>query len=81
MVGPRLIFALRSDGNAASGNRRGAVAPRRRTDRRRSACAAQARASRMARFTAEMTALSEDVLVLASIPTPHSTRSPTAHST
>ena len=41
----------------------------------------QAWASRMARFTAEMTALREDMLVLASIPTPHSTRSPTAHST
>ena len=41
----------------------------------------QAWASRMARLTAEMTALREDMLVLASIPTPHSTRSPTAHST
>ena len=38
-------------------------------------------ASRMARLTAEITALRDDMLVLASMPTPHSTRSPTAHST
>lgn len=34
-----------------------------------------------ARFTAETTALSEARTMLVSIPTPHSTRSPTAHST
>ena len=41
----------------------------------------QAWASRMARLTAEITALRDDMLVLASMPTPHRTRSPTAHST
>jgi len=44
-------------------------------------CRYQARASRMARLTAEMTALRDDMLVFASMPTPHRTRSPTAHST
>ena len=36
---------------------------------------------RSARLTAETTALSDAVTMLGSIPTPHSTRSPTAHST
>ena len=43
--------------------------------------AAQPTWSRCARFTAEMIALSDAVTIDESIPTPHSTRPPIAHST
>ena len=46
---------------------------------RRQSCAGTP--SRSERLTAEMTALSEAITMLASRPTPHSTRSPSAHST
>jgi hypothetical protein len=54
------------------------VPSRRLTQLRQPAATA---ASRCERLTAEMTALNEAVTMLASRPTPHSTRSPSAHST